>query len=117
MTSEYDVVAVGGGLGGSAVAKVMASTGASVLLVERETQFKDRIRGEALVPWGVDEAQQIGVYDALRNSCAHDVPKLLLNIGPPLRLERDFTATTPQRLPMLTFYHPAMQEVMISEAQ
>ena len=116
MTSEYDIVTVGGGLGGSAVAKVMASSGASVLLVERETQFKDRIRGEALVPWGVDEARRIGVYDALRASCAHDVPKLL-NIVGPLKLERDFTATTPQRLAMVTFYHPGMQEVMISEAQ
>jgi 2-polyprenyl-6-methoxyphenol hydroxylase-like FAD-dependent oxidoreductase len=117
MASEYDVVVVGGGLGGCAVAKVMASTGASLLLVERETRFKDRIRGEALAPWGVDEARRIGIYDALQTSCAHDVPKLLLTIGALLRLERDFTATTPQRLAMLTFYHPAMQEVMISEAQ
>jgi 2-polyprenyl-6-methoxyphenol hydroxylase-like FAD-dependent oxidoreductase len=116
MTSEYDIVTVGGGLGGSAIAKVMASSGANVLLVERETRFKDRIRGEAMVPWGVDEARRIGVYDALRASCARDVPKLL-NIGAPLNSERDFTATTPQRLAMLTFYHPAMQEVMISEAQ
>ncbi len=116
MALEYDVIAVGGGLGGSAVAKVMASSGAHVLLVERETRFKDRIRGEALMPWGVDEARRIGVYDALRASCARDVPKLL-RIAGPLRSERDFIASTPQGLAVLTFYHPAMQEVMISEAE
>ena len=74
MPLEYDIITVGGGLAGSAVAKVMASRGASVLLVERETRFKDRIRGEALMPSGVDETRRIGVYDALRASCARDVP-------------------------------------------
>ena len=41
----YDVISVGGGLGGSALAKAMAELGARVLVVERETQFKDRVRG------------------------------------------------------------------------
>ena len=68
------------------------------------------------MPWGVDETRRIGVYDALRASCARDVPNLLLIAGP-LRSQRDVTATTPQRLAVLTFYHPAMQEVMIAEAQ
>jgi menaquinone-9 beta-reductase len=63
----------------------MASSGASVLLVERETRFKDRIRGEALMPWGVDEARRVGVYNTLRASCARDVPKLLLKIGVAVR--------------------------------
>ena len=39
MTSEYDMVIVGGGLGGSALARVIASSSASVFLVERETRF------------------------------------------------------------------------------
>jgi flavin-dependent dehydrogenase len=43
---DYDIVVVGGGLGGSALAKVMAGQGARVLVVERELRFKDRIRGE-----------------------------------------------------------------------
>jgi flavin-dependent dehydrogenase len=46
MSTEDDVIAVGGGLGGSALAKVLAGHGARVLVVEREMQFKDRIRGE-----------------------------------------------------------------------
>jgi hypothetical protein len=35
------------------------------LVVERETQFKDRVRGEYICPWGVAEAQKLGLYETL----------------------------------------------------
>ena len=44
----YDIVTVGGGLGGSALARAMAERGARVLMVEAERQFKDRVRGELM---------------------------------------------------------------------
>jgi flavin-dependent dehydrogenase len=59
--SIYDIITVGGGLGGSALAKAMAAHGARVLVVERETQFKDRVRGEFMAPWGVAEARELGI--------------------------------------------------------
>jgi len=37
MKTDYDVIAVGGGLGGAALAKVLAENGKRVLVVERET--------------------------------------------------------------------------------
>src|SRR5438093_682427 len=40
---SYDIITVGGGLAGSALAKAMAERGARVLVVERETHFKDRV--------------------------------------------------------------------------
>src|SRR3989442_15175364 len=40
----YDIITVGGGLGGSTLAKVMAERGARVLVLERERQFRDRVR-------------------------------------------------------------------------
>ena len=45
----YDIITVGGGLGGSTLAKAMAERGARVLVVERERHFKDRgaWRGDA----------------------------------------------------------------------
>jgi 2-polyprenyl-6-methoxyphenol hydroxylase-like FAD-dependent oxidoreductase len=51
-SKTYDLITVGGGLGGSALAKAMAEHGARVLVVERERRFKDRVRGEAMHPWG-----------------------------------------------------------------
>jgi 2-polyprenyl-6-methoxyphenol hydroxylase-like FAD-dependent oxidoreductase len=50
---EYDIITVGGGLRGSAFAKAMAEQGKRVLILERETEFKDRVRGEFMTPWGV----------------------------------------------------------------
>ena len=58
---EYDLITVGGGLAGSALAKTMAEAGARVLVLERETQFKDRVRGEGMTPWGVVEARALGI--------------------------------------------------------
>jgi flavin-dependent dehydrogenase len=49
----FDVITVGGGLAGSALATALARTGHKVLVLERETRFKDRVRGENMVPWGV----------------------------------------------------------------
>ena len=43
--ADYDIVTVGGGLGGAAIARAMAERGYKVLVTERETKFKDR--GEA----------------------------------------------------------------------
>jgi len=51
-TQAFDVIIVGGGLAGSALAGVLAQSGLGVLLVEREARFRDRIRGEVTWPWG-----------------------------------------------------------------
>jgi menaquinone-9 beta-reductase len=109
--SDYDIVIVGGGLGGSALAKVMAENGKRTLLLEKEMQFRDRVRGEGLVPWGGAEAVQLGCYRLLCDSCAFE-KRWLLGSGP----DRDLIATTPQKLPFLTFYHPEMQERMLKSA-
>ena len=114
MSTDYDVIAVGGGLGGAALAKVLAQNGRRVLVVERESQFKDRIRGEWIAPWGVTEAQRLGIYDTLLKRCAREAPYFdTIGMGPP----RDLRATTPQRLPALTLYHPAMQEAVLDLAR
>ena len=61
----YDIITIGGGLGGSTLAKAMAEHGARVLVLEREQQFKDRVRGEIMAPWGVAETQALGLYETL----------------------------------------------------
>jgi 2-polyprenyl-6-methoxyphenol hydroxylase-like FAD-dependent oxidoreductase len=42
----FDVITVGGGLAGSALDTALARSGHKVLVWERETRFKDRVRGD-----------------------------------------------------------------------
>ena len=112
----YDIITVGGGLGGSALARAMAQQGARVLVLERELQFKDRIRGELLLPWGVAEAQALGIYELLRDSCGQEVPWFDTYLGRMQTGHNNLPALTPQRAATLTFYHPAMQEVLLQAA-
>jgi flavin-dependent dehydrogenase len=103
MSTDYDVITIGGALGGSALAKVLAEHGIRVLVVERESHFTDRIRGEWITPWGAAEAQRIGIYDTLLERCAHEAPFFdIVGRGP----VRDLRATTPQARPALTFIIP-----------
>jgi 2-polyprenyl-6-methoxyphenol hydroxylase-like FAD-dependent oxidoreductase len=111
-SGPFDLVTVGGGLGASALAISMAKRGARVLVLEKETEFRDRVRGEALSPWGVAEARELGIADLLLKGCAKEVPWLEMGFGP-----RNLIETTPQKEPFLTYCHPEMQEVLLAEAE
>ncbi len=112
----YDIITVGGGLGGSTLARAMAEKGARVLVVERETEFKDRVRGEQLASWGAAEARELGIYDLLVSNCAHELPWWDVYLGSARIQHRDLINTTPAHLPNLTFFHPEMQEMLLAEA-
>jgi 2-polyprenyl-6-methoxyphenol hydroxylase-like FAD-dependent oxidoreductase len=116
MAGTYDIITVGGGLGGAALARVMAAHGARVLVLEREKHFKDRVRGEFMAPWGVAEARELGVDQLLRDSCAQDQPYVEMQIGSVGTERRDLRTTTPQRVAVLAVSHPAMQEVLLQAA-
>jgi FAD binding domain-containing protein len=58
---DYEVIIAGGGLGGSTRARALAERSARVLIVEREEQFKDRVRGEGMLSVG-----------GCRGSCSRD---------------------------------------------
>jgi len=62
---QADVVVVGGGIAGSALAATLAPAGLSVLVLERQTQYRDKVRGEYMHPWGAAEAQRLGLVDTL----------------------------------------------------
>jgi 2-polyprenyl-6-methoxyphenol hydroxylase-like FAD-dependent oxidoreductase len=109
---SYDIITVGGGIAASSLAKAMVERGARVLMLEREKKFRDRVRGEAVVPWGVAEANDLGIYGLLKEKCGHDVPHVEAGSGP-----RDLSATTLQKLPLLSFPHAAMQETLLAAAE
>jgi 2-polyprenyl-6-methoxyphenol hydroxylase-like FAD-dependent oxidoreductase len=114
--ADYDIITVGGGIGGSSIAKAMAENGKKVLVLEREKAFKDRVRGEWTAPWGVDEIQKLGLYDDLVAAGAYPAPKFAGYAGPaPLPL-RNFPEDCAMKLPALTMYHPAMQAAVIEAA-
>ena len=71
----WDLIIVGGGIAGGAMASVMARTGRSVLVLEASDAFTDRVRGEWIAPWGVAETQRLGLYDLLRGANSHHVTR------------------------------------------
>src|SRR5436190_8688493 len=73
--AEYEVIIVGGGIGGSALATVLARAGRSVLLLEASEAYQDRVRGEWIAPWGVSEVKRLGLYDLLRSVGGHHITR------------------------------------------
>jgi len=67
-STDYDIITIGGGLGGAALAKVMAEHGARVLVLESELNFKDRIRGEVMMSWRVADAKALGIYECMKTA-------------------------------------------------
>lgn len=90
----------------------MAKRGARVLVLEKELQFRDRVRGETLAPWGVAEARELGIAELLLKTCANRI--LWMDMGFGLR---DIIGTTPQKEAGFTYFHPEMQETLLCEAE
>ncbi|MFO0993248.1 MAG: FAD-dependent monooxygenase [Hyphomicrobiales bacterium] len=111
-----DLLIIGGGLAGASLGRSMAMAGAQVLIIEKETRFRDRIRGELLLPWGSVEAKDLGIYDILLRSCAREAPRMLFYLAGEPAPPRDYLTSTPKGTCVMSFYHPEMQEVLLSEA-
>ncbi len=113
----FDAITVGGGLAGSALAAQLALAGYKVLILERETRFKDRVRGENMLPWGVASARRLGVLEDLVAAGGHQ-PRSWINymFGNPV-MNRDLHNTTPHGEVSLNIYHPDMQETLLERAR
>jgi menaquinone-9 beta-reductase len=113
--ATYDIVTIGGGIAGATLAKVMSDAGAKVLVIERELQFKDRVRGEGITCWGVTEARALGVHPLIRG-CSDELRYWDTWSGAHLD-HRDLIETTFQHEPILAFYHPELQEILLRSAE
>ena len=116
MINRYDLIIIGGGLGGSTLAYALSTAGFKVLMLERTRQFKDRVRGEQLHPWGVGELKALGLYDLLMAACGHELPWFDIYINDESAGHRNLIETTPQRAPEVSFYHPHMQDLFLQAA-
>ena len=114
--AAYDIITVGGGIAGAALAVAMAKHGAKVLVLERETVFKDRVRGEAIMPWGTAEAKELGVYEAIMESGGHVLRWWNSYVRGVPRGHRDLASTTAPQEGVTAMYHPQAQEAMITAA-
>ncbi|HMG25238.1 MAG TPA: FAD-dependent monooxygenase [Acidimicrobiia bacterium] len=74
MEDVADVVVVGGGIGGASLACALAREGLGVVVLEATTEYEDRVRGESMQAWGVKEARDLGVEDAMLAAGAHVAP-------------------------------------------
>jgi menaquinone-9 beta-reductase len=114
----YDVAVVGGGLAGAALSRALAEAGLSVVVLERERQFRDRVRGEQMHCWGVAEARALGIYPLLKETCGHEARFWSTQMfGGPLAPPRDLVATSPHQAGSLNFFHPEMQAILLAAAE
>src|SRR4051794_30075523 len=65
MNDVVDVVVVGGGIAGGAIASMLAARRLDIVVLERQHSFRDRVRGENMQPWGVVEMVRLGLEDVL----------------------------------------------------
>jgi 2-polyprenyl-6-methoxyphenol hydroxylase-like FAD-dependent oxidoreductase len=119
--TAHDVVIVGAGIGGAALAYALARGGLDVLLLEKSESYADRVRGEALSPWGVIEARELGLAQALMAAGGHYVLKMTGydEVAPPAIAEAypapmgEFTPGIPG---ILTLPHPAHCQALYDAA-
>src|SRR5215510_10682863 len=113
---DLDVITIGGGLGGSTLASAVARSGRRVLVLEREKAFKDRVRGENMLPWGVAAARRLGVLDDLLAAGGHPAPFFNIYFMGTQTEHRPLPLTTPTGEASLNMYHPDLQETLLARA-
>lgn len=113
---DLEVVVVGGGIAGSSIALNLSDMGARVTVVERESRFRDRVRGEVMFPWGVAEAERLGVLGHL-SGVSMELREWATKIHPLDGWARDLRLTTPSGMPAVTFPHADAQEALLGAAE
>lgn len=119
--ASAEIVIVGGGMAGGALATVLARAGIVVLVLERTTTYPDCVRGEYFPPWGVAELKRLGLYELFtRNgglTITHIVP--YSDLFEPEEAEArslDVTKMHPDAPGPLCLGHPAMCNLLIEAA-
>jgi choline dehydrogenase-like flavoprotein len=110
---DAEVLIVGGGVAGSALAITLAGAGHGVTILENSVEHIDRVRGEWIAPWGVAETERLGLYNLLLESGAHHLDRHIPHgeeIPPETAAAEaiDLRAFAPSLKPPLCMRHPVM---------
>ncbi|HEY2664654.1 MAG TPA: FAD-dependent monooxygenase [Candidatus Binataceae bacterium] len=118
---DAEVLVVGGGVAGGALATTLARAGLGVMIIEKSLEHIDRVRGEWLAPWGVAEAERLGLYNQLLKSGGHHLDRHIAygeEIAPEAAATEamDLRAFAPSLKPPLCMRHPVMCDLLNQEA-
>jgi hypothetical protein len=114
---DFDVVIVGSGVAGGALATRLARDGFRILMIERTLVHVDRIRGENILPWGVHEATRLGILDTLLAAGGHYNSKAFrFGVDVPIEVARanriDLSAAVPGVRGAMSFGHPRLCDTL-----
>lgn len=120
-TESCDVLIIGGGIGGSGLAAVLAAGGLSVTVLERSPVFPDRVRGEMYVPWGVAIADELGLLDPLLTAGAEfSTEWVYYDPALPPEVAEQMGVHVPEAVPgsrgILNFTHPEACQALYDHA-
>ncbi|MFN0092114.1 MAG: FAD-dependent oxidoreductase [Acidimicrobiales bacterium] len=116
------MVVVGGGIAGASAAARLASEGRSVLLLEREAVFSDRVRGEGMVPAGFLHAEAPGLGDVVLGTPGLNVTTHLVAYDETRSIEASESARVelatvePKSPGLICVGHPALRERLVAHA-
>jgi 2-polyprenyl-6-methoxyphenol hydroxylase-like FAD-dependent oxidoreductase len=121
VAKDPDVVIIGAGIAGGALAAVLARDGRDVLVLERTLAHEDRVRGEFMAPWGVAEATRLGLLDVLLGAGGNYIRTLTpySDLLTPAEAEAkavDFSALVPGVGGALSIGHPVACDALDAAA-
>ncbi|CAN5846573.1 FAD-dependent monooxygenase [soil metagenome] len=114
--SHFDVVVVGGGIAGSCLGGILARAGLSILIVEKDASFRDRVRGEITWPWGVAEVERAGLRAVLEHADCVEIEAIRFIDERQVKDVYEFAPDSIDGLPALGFSHPRLQQAALDWA-
>jgi 2-polyprenyl-6-methoxyphenol hydroxylase-like FAD-dependent oxidoreductase len=118
-----EVIVVGGGIAGCAVAARLAEAGVAVTVLERERVYRDIVRGEALAPWGFQEAMQLGLANVILETEGVSVMTRMVpydesfSVEQAQRRSRNLSDVVPEAPGVVGVGHPELREALATAAE